>query len=253
MGNTRDLPFFSITRACLEAGEGTAEEWAGSESPHLSGVRVQCAGSGGPSQPCAWGGDTCPVLLWVCACSQVTPFSPSGLISPASASLEAAGLGFAGTWDGPASAEGGPAWPSVSRGLALLPRVCSAVSAHCVGSCRQLRGLPCPVSPAFSGPWGTECGTGSQIAMTSPGGAEEAEGLERGWGWPGALAFPQNSDGKSRWRCGKWLFGASGLWGWLRTLPMSPSSDSPFSDPPQAPSSHLRSSVFSALTLPSVH
>lgn len=30
------------------------KEWAGSESPHLCGIRVQCCEQWGPSQPYPW-------------------------------------------------------------------------------------------------------------------------------------------------------------------------------------------------------
>lgn len=55
-------------------------------------------------------------VVGVCLFPGHAPPPQAGLISPSLASLEVAGLGFAGTWDGPAGSEGGPAGPSISQG-----------------------------------------------------------------------------------------------------------------------------------------
>lgn len=168
--------------------------------------------------------------MWVCACPQVTPSPPSWpdlfcLGIPGSFWLgicrdlgwsswlrEWALLGLGSLRGLSSQAAGSPvelATALLGQPLLLLPTVWARVGSSLGLLCPVSLPVPVLFSPHFCRTVGEpSVGTGNQIAMTSPGGTEEAEGLERGWGWPVALAFPQNSDGKSRWRCGKWLFRA---------------------------------------------
>lgn len=159
--------------------------------PISVGFIFSAAGCGSPSHPIsgAWGGDTCLVLLQVYACSQVTPSpDPSWPISPALASLEVAGSGLAGTWEGAAGSEGGPclAWELSGCCPARLLLPCSASLCCSCPLCGLLEVAPGPAvscqspptpshsPPTFTELWGSRVGAGSQTSMTSPGGAEEA-------------------------------------------------------------------------------
>lgn len=228
----------SPTLACPEQERGRQRARLGGGAPISDrGVHVWCSRQWGPLPALSLllGEVTHVLCFHGCVSVPSHPSPPAGLTPPALALCVcvccAGGGGVPGScWVGPCRSLGGSSRPRgwalpgsgplrvlsgqvsgspVGPGTAAWPA--SAASARCVGSCTLLLG------PAVSCQ-APECGgRASDCNDVTWGVQRKPEGLEWGWGWPGAaLAFPQHVDGKGRWSCGKRLCRAVRLWAWGR-------------------------------------